>query len=87
MSLYTTGYFNSIHEIGNQIIGTSNTGSVVRIQDIAEVKRELKEPTSNIAINGHKAMLIAIQMNEGNVITSYSIHYTKLYDDKPSKYR
>lgn len=66
VSLYTTGYFNSINEIGNQIIGTSNTGNVVRIQDIAEVKRELKEPTSSIAINGHKAMLIAIQMNEGN---------------------
>jgi multidrug efflux pump subunit AcrB len=66
VSLYTTGYFNSINEIGNQIVGTSNTGSVVRIQDIAEIKRELTEPTSSIVVNGHKAILVTIQMNEGN---------------------
>ncbi len=66
VSLYATGYFNKLDEIGNQIVGTSNTGGVVRIQDIANVKRELEEPTSNISVNGHKALLVAIQMNEGH---------------------
>ncbi len=66
VSLYTTGYFNSISDIGNQIVGTSNIGNVVRVQDIADVKREIKDPSSNISVNGHKAILVAIQMNEGN---------------------
>ncbi len=66
VSLYTAGYFNSISEIGNQIVGTSSSGNVVRIQDIAKVKREIEEPSSNISVNGHKAILVAIQMNEGN---------------------
>ncbi len=66
VTIYTSGYYNKINEIGNQIVATSETGNVVRIQDIAEVKRELAEPTSYVSVNGHKSVLIAVQMNAGN---------------------
>ena len=68
VSLYTTGYYNTLSEIENQIVGTSKTGSIVRLKDIADIKRELAEPTTNIEVSGHKALIVAIQMNEGNNI-------------------
>ncbi len=66
VTFYTSGYYNTINEIGNQIVATSKDGSVVRIRDIAEIKRELAEPDSNVSVNGHKSILIAVQMNAGN---------------------
>jgi len=68
VSFYTSGSYNNEIEIKNQIVGTSKTGSVVRLGDISELKREYTEPTTYLNVNGHKAMLVAIQMNEGNNI-------------------
>ena len=36
-----------------------------------------------IALTDDKARVVAKLLNEQFVITSYSIHYTKLYDDFP----
>jgi multidrug efflux pump subunit AcrB len=68
VSFYTTGYYNSIVDIGNQIIGTSKTGDVIRVRDIADIKREVSEPASTIGVNGQKAIVVAVQMHEGNNI-------------------
>ena len=38
------------------------------------------QQTTNDALRIQKAGAKAIQVNTGNVITSYSIHYTKLYE-------
>jgi len=66
--LYTGGYYNSINDIRNQIVGASKTGAVIRLDDIAGFSREYAEPSSKIMANGHKAVLLAIQMHEGKNI-------------------
>ena len=66
--LHTTGYYTSINDIRNQIIGSSATGAVIRLGDIAGFKREYAEPENKITVNGRKAILLAIQMYEGRNI-------------------
>jgi multidrug efflux pump subunit AcrB len=66
--LHTVGYYKSMNEISNQIIGSSATGAVIRLRDIAGFKREYSEPDNKITVNGHKAMLLAVQMHEGKNI-------------------
>lgn len=85
VSLYTTSYYNSIDEITNQIVGTSKSGDVIRLKDLAEVKREFSEQTSHININGHKAILVAIQMNEGNNIVWFGEDINKKVQEVSSQ--
>jgi multidrug efflux pump subunit AcrB len=69
--LYTTGYYTSIDDIRNQIVGASATGAVIRLGDIANFRREYAEPSNKITVNGHKAIMLAIQMHEGkNIVTA-----------------
>jgi multidrug efflux pump subunit AcrB len=69
--LYTSGYYNTENEIANQIVGSSKTGELIRLGDIANVTREYAEPTSKTTVNGHNAMMLAVQMQEGNNIVKF----------------
>ncbi len=69
--LYTDGFYRSEKEIRNQVVGYSTSGAVIRLNDIADCRREYAEPESMIRINGSKALLVAIQMHEGkNIVRS-----------------
>jgi len=41
--LYTNGYYNSKTELANQVIGTSQSGSVVKLGDVASLTRDYKD--------------------------------------------
>ncbi|GGH29660.1 efflux RND transporter permease subunit [Dyadobacter endophyticus] len=69
--LYTSGYYNTENEIANQVVGASKTGELIRLGDIAQVNREYAEPTSKTTVNGNNAMMLAIQMQEGNNIVKF----------------
>ncbi len=66
--LYTSGSYRSLDDIKDQIIGASASGAVIRLGDIAGFKREYAEPSNKITVNGHKAIMLAVQMHEGNNI-------------------
>lgn len=69
--IYTDGNYNSETEISNQIIGTSNTGQVIKIADVAEITRQQADPTNKVVIKGNDALLLTIQMHEGNNIVDF----------------
>ena len=63
---------NSEEEIANQIIySDAATGKVVRVKDIAHVKREYEPMASRIEQNGHPCMLISMEMTPGNNVMQY----------------
>ncbi len=70
-ALYTSGYYNSETEIASQVIGTSQAGSVIRLGEVANLSRRYAEPSSIITVNGNKAMILAVQMQEGNNIVKF----------------
>jgi multidrug efflux pump subunit AcrB len=79
--LYTSGYFNNIDDIRNQIVGASKTGAVVRLSDIAQISRDYAEPASKITVNGKKAVMLAIQMHEGKNIVKAGREVEKKLDE------
>ncbi|SFW12696.1 efflux RND transporter permease subunit [Chitinophaga sancti] len=69
--LYTTGYYNTEDQIANQIVGTTRTGATVRLGDVVAINRTYADPSSLITVNGHKAMMLTVQMLEGNNIVKF----------------
>lgn len=79
--LYTNGYFHTETELSKKIVGTSSNGSLVKLQDVADLKRDYVEPESTITVNGNKAMLLSIQMHEGNNIVDFGKEVEKKIED------
>jgi multidrug efflux pump subunit AcrB len=66
--LYISGFYRSLDEIKDQIVGASPTGALIRLGDLASFRREYAEPSDKITVNGHNALMLAVQMHEGNNI-------------------
>ena len=57
---------------------TTDDGSIIRIKDIAEVKREYEDPDAFTTTNGTKAMIITLEMAKGNNI----VHFGKEIEER-----
>ncbi len=66
--IYIDNPLNSVADIADQIVMSTPGGDVVRLKDIAEVKREYPEPTSFITNNERKCILLSVEMKPGNNI-------------------
>ncbi|MDE6268089.1 MAG: efflux RND transporter permease subunit [Muribaculaceae bacterium] len=55
----------SIADIANLIVLSTPDGSIVRLGDIAEIKREYPEPDSYITNNFQKCILLSVEMKDG----------------------
>ena len=63
---------NSEEEIANQIIFSDPvTGKVVRVRDVARVVREYDTSNGYIEQDGHRCILLSLEMNPGNNIVQY----------------
>ncbi len=58
-------------EVMDHIIYSDATGRVVRVRDIAEVKREYDTSDSYIESGGKRCVLLSLEMTEGNNIVHY----------------
>lgn len=67
-------------EVMNQIIYSDASGKVVRISDIAEVKREYDTSDSYIENNGERCVLLSLEMTKGNNIVHYGKDVNKVID-------
>lgn len=65
-----TGEFQDISELENLIVGTPTSGEMIRLSDIATIKREYVDPQTNpINFNGHTSLLLGISFASGvNVV-------------------
>lgn len=55
----------SISDIADLIVLSSPDGSIVRLADVAEIKREYPDPDSYITNNLQKCILLSVQMKDG----------------------
>ncbi|RSK47535.1 efflux RND transporter permease subunit [Hymenobacter rigui] len=69
--LHTSGFFSSEQQIASQIIGSAPTGQVIRVGDVATVTRRYAEPTALIRVDGQRALLLSVEMLEGNNIVDF----------------
>ncbi len=66
--IYVDSPINSVADIADRIVMSTPAGDVVRLRDVADVKREYPEPTSYITNNGRKCILLSLEMKSGNNI-------------------
>ena len=79
--LYTNGYYSTETDLANQIVGTSRSGAVIKLGDVASLKRDYAEPQSVTTVNGNKAMMLSIQMQEGNNIVKFGEEVNRKIED------
>ncbi|MEO9273769.1 efflux RND transporter permease subunit [Marinomonas sp. 5E14-1] len=65
-----TGEFKDISELENLIIGEPIDGNLIRLSDVATIKREYSDPqTHMVNFNGEKSLLLGISFSSGvNVV-------------------
>lgn len=70
IQLHVSPTQSSEEELMNQIIFSSNN-KVVRVRDIATVKREYDTSVSYVENNGNRCVLLSLEMANGNNIVAY----------------
>ena len=71
---------HSEQEVMNHIIYSDPNGQVVRVKDIAEVRREYDTSESYIESNGKRCVLLSLEMTEGHNIVHYGEEVNKVID-------
>jgi multidrug efflux pump subunit AcrB len=69
--IQTTGAFEGEQQIRRVMIDLSPTGQPVYIGDLANVDRVYKDPTQYARSRGERAMLLSVEMQEGNNIVDF----------------
>lgn len=79
--IHVSGTVNSEEEVGNLIIYTDAQNHVVRVRDVATIRREYDRTESYIEQNGHPSIIVSLEMREGNNIMKYGDTVNRLLDD------
>ena len=66
-----TGKFQSEEQIRRVMIDVSKTGQPVYIGDLASVERVYQDPTQYLRSRGERALLLSVEMQEGNNIVDF----------------
>jgi len=69
--IQTTGAFEGEEQIRRVMIDVTRTGQPVYIGDLANVDRVYKDPTQYARSRGERAMLLSVEMQEGNNIVDF----------------
>ena len=80
MPIHVKPTLASEQELENQIIYTDTQNRVVRLKDVATVKREYDRTESYIEYNGHPCLLLSLEMIEGNNIVQYGEDVQEVLD-------
>lgn len=75
--IYVSRSLNAVNDVEQMIIYSSPGGDIIRLKDIATVKREYSEPTSYVTNNGRKCLVLSIEMKQGKNITKMGTEIDK----------
>lgn len=71
MPLHLSPSYNSEYEISQQIIYTDMDGNIIRLGDVADIRREYQEPISYVTYNGHKSLILSLEMRAGENVVAF----------------
>ena len=67
----TTGAFQTEEQLRHVMVDVTRTGQPVYIGDLAQVQRMYKDPTQYARSRGERAILLSVEMQEGNNIVDF----------------
>lgn len=71
MPVHLPPRFENINDIKQQIIYADPKGDIIRLKDIATIERKYKDFDSYIKYNGDKAVVLSLEMQNGNNIVDF----------------
>ncbi len=78
ITLEPSGNFESVEDLKKTVIQLPNSGSIVYLEDIADVYRAYEDPaTQRARVNGKPAIIISISMTEGGNIVDLGARLDK----------
>lgn len=81
LPIHITDSYNNERDVAEQIVYSDPTGNIVRLKDIAQIKREYPKLNKYIKSNGNKCVLLSIEMRPGNDIVKMGRDVYKTMDD------
>lgn len=79
--IYVSHSLNMVSDVEQTVVYSDPRGTVVRLKDVATVKREYPAPSSYITNNGVKCLVLSIEMKPGRSITDMGEEVYKVLDD------
>lgn len=79
--IHVGNMLTSEQEIAEKIIWSGPEGDVIRLKDIATIKRGYKEPDSYVDYNGNTALILSVAMRQENNIISFGKKVDKVLED------
>src|SRR6202140_1746432 len=67
----TTGAFQTEEQLRHVMVDVTRTGQPVYIGDLAQVQRMYKDPTQYARSRGERAILLSVEMQEGNNVVDF----------------
>lgn len=69
--IYVETYYNSESDLAQLIIRSDDNGNIIRLKDIADVRREYEDPDAYVTTNGTKCIVISMEMQPGKNIVKF----------------
>jgi len=69
--IYVDTYYSTESDLAQLIIRSDDKGNIIRLKDIANIKREYGEPDSYVTTNGTKCIVISMEMQTGKNIVQF----------------
>lgn len=69
--LHLKSSLSTENDVAQQIVYSDPNGNVIRLRDIATIKREYPDADSYVKNNGKKCIVLSLEMNEGNNIVQF----------------
>lgn len=79
--IYVSRSMNLVSDVEQMVVYTDPRGTMVRLKDIATVKREYPAMSSYITNNGVKCLVLSIEMKPGQNITDMGSEVYKVLDE------
>lgn len=80
-SLHVQSSLNTENDVAQTILNTAPSGEVLRLCDVATIKREQPDPTRYIKNNGKKCLLLSVQMENGINILDFGDDVKQVISD------
>ena len=78
--VYVSHSLNLAADVENTIILSDPRGMVVRLKDVADIRREYPIPSSYVTNNGVKCIVLSVEMKQGRNITKMGDEIYKVLD-------
>lgn len=69
--IHVVSPFQSEKEIGEVVVITAPTGQNIKLKDVARIERRYADPQSFVTKDGNKALVLSIEMRQGNNIVKF----------------